>query len=135
MQYPTFRLASTVLGTPDPPGLAEFYRSLLGWRYRDEDHEDDPTWIVIKPPDDSPGDPRTGLSFQLEAQHVPPEWPAGPVDQQMQLHLDIGVDDLEAAVARAEELGATQAAHQPQDDVRVLLDPAGHPFCLFAPGG
>ena len=39
--------------------------------------------------------------------------------------------DLEAAVAHAVELGATVADHQPQDDVRVMLDPAGHPFCLY----
>ena len=43
--------------------------------------------------------------------------------------------DLEAEVARAEGLGARRAEWQPQDDVRVMLDPAGHPFCLFAPGG
>ena len=130
MGNPSFRLASTVLGTPDPPGLAEFYRTLLGWTYRDEDHETDDAWVVIKPPDGG-----VGLSFQLEEQHVAPVWPAGAHDQQMQLHLDIGVEDLAAGVARAEQLGATQAAHQPQDDVRVMLDPAGHPFCLFAPGG
>ncbi len=52
----------------------------------------------------------------------------------MQLHLDFQVEDLPAAVARAEALGARQADHQPQDDVRVLLDPDGHPFCLFLPG-
>ena len=50
----------------------------------------------------------------------------------MQLHLDIGITDLAAGVAYAESLGASLAAYQPQDDVRVLLDPAGHPFCLFA---
>ncbi len=47
------------------------------------------------------------------------------------VHLDIAVDDLAAGVAHAESLGAELAGHQPQDDVRVLLDPAGHPFCLF----
>jgi catechol 2,3-dioxygenase-like lactoylglutathione lyase family enzyme len=135
MSSPSFRLSNTVLGTPDPPGLAEFYRALLGWTYRDEDHETDPTWIVIKPPEDAEDDPRAGLSFQLEEAHTPPVWPGGPGDQQMQLHLDIGVEHLDEAVARAEELGASQAAHQPQDDVRVMIDPAGHPFCLFAPGG
>ena len=123
-------LSNTVLGTPDPPGLAEFYRTLLDWTYRDEDHESDDTWVVIKPPAGG-----IGLSFQLEEHHVPPVWPGGPDDQQMQLHLDIGVEDLDAGVARAEQLGATQAAFQPQSDVRVMLDPAGHPFCLFAPGG
>ena len=49
----------------------------------------------------------------------------------MQAHLDIGVSDLDAGVARAQALGASLAEHQPQDDVRVLIDPAGHPFCLF----
>ena len=126
-----FHLSNTVLGTPDPPALAAFYLALLGWEYRDEDHESDDTWVVIKPP----GGQGVGLSFQLEEAHVPPAWPAGREDQQMQLHLDIGVDDLDAGVARAEALGARQAAYQPQDDVRVLLDPAGHPFCVFAPGG
>lgn len=122
-------VSNTVLGTPDPQGLAAFYVDLLGWGYRDEDHSD-PTWVVIKPPTGG-----TGLSFQLEDEHEPPSWPTTRGTQQMQLHLDIGVQDLEAEVARAESLGARQAEWQPQDDVRVMHDPAGHPFCLFAPGG
>ena len=126
MSVPEFRLASTVLGTSDPRGLARFYRTLLDWEVRVER----PDWVVLKPRGGT-----TGLSFQLEDGHVPPTWPAGPGDQQMQAHLDIGVDDLEAGVARAKSLGASMAAYQPQDDVRVMLDPAGHPFCLFAPGG
>ncbi len=123
-------LANTVLGSTDPPALAEFYRELLGWVYRDEDHASDGTWIVIKPAEGG-----TGLSFQLETEHQPPTWPTKSDTQQMQLHLDIGVDDLEAAVARASALGARQAEYQPQDLVRVMHDPDGHPFCLFAPGG
>jgi len=122
-------LANTVLGTPDPVGLAEFYRQLLGWEHRDGEPAPDETWVVIKPPGGG-----TGLSFQLETDHVPPTWPATSEGQQMQLHLDIGVLDLEAEAARAEALGARQAAWQPQELVRVMLDPAGHPFCLFAPG-
>jgi len=125
MSAPTFRLSSTVLGTSDPRGLADFYRELLGWEVR----VDQPGWVVLKPRDGA-----TGLSFQREDGHVPPSWPAAPGDQQMQAHLDIVVDDLEAGVARAQALGASVAGIQPQDDVRVLLDPAGHPFCLFAPG-
>jgi hypothetical protein len=62
---------------------------------------------------------------------VPPTWPNKPGEQQMQMHLDIEVPDLERAVAAAVEAGATEAAWQPQDTVRVLLDPAGHPFCLY----
>ncbi|CAA9397368.1 MAG: hypothetical protein AVDCRST_MAG35-712 [uncultured Quadrisphaera sp.] len=52
----------------------------------------------------------------------------------MQLHLDLAVDDLAAALDHARACGAVLAGHQPQDDVRVLLDPAGHPFCLFTAG-
>ena len=44
--------------------------------------------------------------------------------------------DLPAAVADAVRLGATEAAHQPMPDVwRVLVDPAGHPFCLTTATG
>jgi hypothetical protein len=49
----------------------------------------------------------------------------------MMVHLDIKVDDLDQAVAWATEAGATLADFQPQNHVRVCLDPAGHPFCLF----
>jgi hypothetical protein len=49
----------------------------------------------------------------------------------MMLHLDLEVDDLDEAVAYAVEVGAQLAEHQPQEDVRVMLDPAGHPFCLY----
>lgn len=59
----SFRLASTVLGTPDPRGLAAFYRELLGWELVD----DEPDWVVAKPPAGG-----AGLSFQLELEHVPP---------------------------------------------------------------
>ena len=62
---------------------------------------------------------------------VRPVWPAGPGDQQMMMHLEIKVDDLEASVAHAVAQGATLAGFQPQEDVRVCLDPAGHPFCLY----
>jgi predicted enzyme related to lactoylglutathione lyase len=126
MSTPQFRLSATVLGSADPRGLAEFYRDLLSWEVR----VDRPEWVVLGPPGGG-----TGLSFQLEGGHVPPTWPAGPGEQQMQSHLDIAVDDLDAGVARAQALGASLAADQPQDDVRVLVDPAGHPFCLFTPGG
>jgi catechol 2,3-dioxygenase-like lactoylglutathione lyase family enzyme len=118
-----FRLSATVLGTPDPRGLGGFYERLLGW----ERVFDEPDWVMVRPASGGPG-----LSFQLETEHVPPVWPSGPGDQQMQAHLDIGVDDLEAGVASALQLGAVLADRQPQDDVRVLFDPAGHPFCLFA---
>jgi catechol 2,3-dioxygenase-like lactoylglutathione lyase family enzyme len=72
-----------------------------------------------------------GLSFQREALYVRPVWPARPGEPQMMMHLDIRVDDLAAGCAHAQACGATLADFQPQEDVRVHLDPDGHPFCLF----
>jgi catechol 2,3-dioxygenase-like lactoylglutathione lyase family enzyme len=121
---PAVRLTAAVLGTPDPQGLARFYQRLLGWPIRD----DDPQWATLRPEDGG-----TGLSFQLERDHVPPVWPPEPGTQQMQQHLDIEVDDLPAACAVAEEAGAVHIGGHTDDaeDVRVYADPAGHPFCLF----
>lgn len=115
-------LVATVIGSPDPLVLARFYERLLGWTitYVAED------WVKLRPTEGP------GLSFQLEEPYVPPVWPAAEGDQHMQMHLDIEVVDLEEAVARALELGAVLAGLQPQDDVRVLLDPHGHPCCLFS---
>ena len=115
-------LTAAVLGTPDPRGLARFYQRLLGWPVGSDSDD----WVTLRPADGG-----VGLSFQRESDHVPPVWPAGRSDQQMQVHLDIEVDDLDAAVAVAVEAGATVADFQPQHDVRVCLDPAGHPFCLW----
>ena len=122
MAQPRMRISATVLNAPDPRALADFYARLLGWPIENSE----PDWVTVRPPDGG-----TGLSFQTEDIYVPPVWPAAPGEQQMQLHLDIQVDDLAAGVAWALENGATQADFQPQDDVRVMLDPAGHPFCLF----
>ena len=125
------RLTSTVLGTPDPRSLAAYYRELLGL----ELGTDEPDWVTLRAPGGG-----AGLSFQREVDHVPPVWPQGPGDQQMQLHLDVEVavpDGTTPAVAlvtaadRAVALGGRLPEHQPQEDVRVVLDPAGHPFCLF----
>ncbi|WP_299531395.1 VOC family protein [uncultured Streptomyces sp.] len=122
----TTSLGSLVLGTPDPPALASFYRELLGWQVV----ESDPEWVRLR----SPEQERPGLSFQREADHMPPVWPQRPGAQQMQAHLDVEVDDLAAETERACGLGATLERHQPQEDVRVLRDPHGHLFCLYLPG-
>jgi catechol 2,3-dioxygenase-like lactoylglutathione lyase family enzyme len=121
---PGIRLTAPVLGTPDPRGLARFYQRLLGWPIRD----DEPGWATLRPAYGS-----TGLSFQLEADHVPPVWPPEEGAQQMQIHLDLEVDDLAAASALAEDAGARllNAYSEPHEEVRTYADPAGHPFCLF----
>jgi predicted enzyme related to lactoylglutathione lyase len=118
---PTLTFTAVVLDAPDPRALAEFYSRLLGWPIR----TDEPDWVTVRSQSGS------GLSFQREDAYVRPTWPAGPGDQQMQMHLDIEVDDLQAGVAHAVQAGATVADFQPQDDVRVMLDPVGHVFCLW----
>jgi catechol 2,3-dioxygenase-like lactoylglutathione lyase family enzyme len=121
---PNLRVRSVVLDAPDVRALADFYQRLLGWSATSD--EDDPTWFRMEPPGGG-----TGLAVQEEREFVPPVWPGEGGAQQMQLHLDLQVDDLAAACAHAEECGARLAEFQPQDDVRVYLDPVGHPFCLF----
>ncbi len=86
----------------------------------------EPDWVVLRNPDGG-----VALAFQPEPAYVRPVWPGGPGDQQMMMHLEIRVDDLQSAVAHATRCGAAVAEYQPQDDVRVCLDPAGHPFCLW----
>ena|SRR5437867_1068800 len=121
-ERPRMTLSTVVLDAPDAAALAEFYRRLLGWTVERAEAD----WVKI-----APADSGTALSFQTESAYVRPTWPAEPGDQQMMLHLDIKVDDLEAAGAHAIAVGAVLADFQPQDDVRVYLDPAGHPFCLW----
>jgi hypothetical protein len=70
------------------------------------------------------------MVFQRAEDYEPPVWPPAAGEQRTMMHLDIEVGDLEAAVADAVALGARVADFQPRDNVRVLLDPAGHPFCL-----
>jgi hypothetical protein len=119
---PRFSLASVVLDCPDAHTLAGFYSKLLGW----DIGVDEPDWVILRNPTGS-----ACLSFQSESWYRPPVWPEQPGEQTKMLHLDIQVDDLDAGVAHALECGAALAPYQPQDNVRVLLDPAGHPFCLF----
>jgi catechol 2,3-dioxygenase-like lactoylglutathione lyase family enzyme len=112
----------TVLDAPDARELARFYERLLGWPV----HTDKPGWVTMAPPGSV-----AYLAFQTSPEYVRPVWPPADGHQQMMMHLDVEVDDLDAAVADAVALGAESAGHQPQEKVRVLLDPAGHPFCLY----
>jgi hypothetical protein len=111
-----------VLDAPNALALAGFYERLLGWPIAKQDDEA----AAIAVPGTS-----SYLAFQTEPGYVAPVWPAAGGSQQMMMHLDIAVDNLDLAVADAVQLGATVAEFQPQEDVRVLLDPAGHPFCLY----
>jgi len=113
------RLDMTVLDTADPPRLAEFYTRLLGWEVERADDD----WITIT------GGSGPRLAFQLAPDHPAPTWPDPSVPQQV--HLDLAVDDLAAAGAWAESLGAVRVSGpEVQEGFVVFLDPSGHPFCL-----
>ncbi len=119
---PNARWTATTLNSPDPPRLARFYACLLGW----EIGKEEPDWVTL--PNPAGG---IGLSFHIEDVWTPPTWPSKPGKQIMQMHLEILVDDLAAGCAHAQACGATMADYQPQDHVRVHLDPDGHPFCIY----
>jgi catechol 2,3-dioxygenase-like lactoylglutathione lyase family enzyme len=113
------RLEKTVLDCPDPGALAAFYAHVLDMRVN-EDSED---WVVIGR---EPGE--RAVAFQRVATWVPPRWPDPQHPQQ--LHLDIRVDDVDAAERAVLALGARRLPAERETGFRVFADPAGHPFCL-----
>jgi predicted enzyme related to lactoylglutathione lyase len=80
-------------------------------------------------------DEKPVLGIQLAPDHIPPDWPDGQ-HQQQQIHLDLWVDDAEAAHSEVTSLGAEllqpEQDETPEtvDNYRVYADPAGHPFCI-----
>lgn len=60
------------------------------------------------------------------------EWPTG--DQQQQTHMDLWIDDFEAAHDEVMQLGARVLQEatdlDAEEGFQVYADPAGHPFCL-----
>ena len=135
MTQPHFEFVGPVLDSPNPIELARFYERMLGWAIvRSEGPQPgspaEDGWALLRSPDGT-----RKLEVQWEPHYVPPTWPPKAGEQLMMMHLDFGVDDLESAVAWAIEAGARIAQYQPQEDVRVMLDPDGHPFCVFPMGG
>jgi catechol 2,3-dioxygenase-like lactoylglutathione lyase family enzyme len=113
------RYAAVTFDCPDPAELAHFYGEALGLpvAYSSDD-------FVLLGQEGAPG-----LGFSRLPGYQRPTWP-DPA-QEKRAHLDLGVDDLDAAQARLLALGATEPPSQPDPDRwRVLLDPAGHPFCI-----
>jgi hypothetical protein len=112
------RTLFVTLDCADPQELAQFWAAMLGGT------------IVFTTP--------TAVGVRSDAARIaairvpdyrPPTWPENDIPKQ--IHLDLAVDDVEAAAAEAVRCGATPTTFQPApDDRRVLLDPAGHPFCL-----
>jgi catechol-2,3-dioxygenase len=129
-------LMHTALDATDVRGLAEFYRVLLGVRYRPGDEPpadgsaDGEDWLVLVDADGS-----RVLAFQEVPTLDRPTWPTHDVPKQM--HLDFRVPtlaELERHRVRAEQLGATlllDRTDDPDEALYVLADPAGHPFCIL----
>jgi catechol 2,3-dioxygenase-like lactoylglutathione lyase family enzyme len=133
-EYP--QLLHTVLDTTDPRGLAEFYRQLLGLRYREGDEPpsdgrvDDADWLVLVD---------SQAVRQLAFQHVDrlerTTWPRHEVP--MQLHLDFTVSslvELHRQRGIAEALGAElllDRTGDPDEPLLVFADLSGHHFCTF----
>jgi hypothetical protein len=129
-------LRQVVLDGTDIRSLAEFYRQLLGLRYRPGDEppapgEPDPQgedWLALR-------GGGVQLAFQQVASLPEATWPEGPIPQQ--LHLDLTVDstaELDVQHERAMALGARlleDLSQDPEEPLRVYADPAGHPFCIF----
>jgi catechol 2,3-dioxygenase-like lactoylglutathione lyase family enzyme len=116
---PAIRYAAVTFDCPDPAELARFYADALGLpvAYASDD------FVLLGT------EGTAGLGFNRLPDYVRPTWP-DPA-QEKQAHLELGVDDLDSAQAHLLSLGATAPGAQPQPGRwRVLLDPAGHPFCI-----
>ena len=132
------RLRQVVLDTTDARRLAEFWRQLLGLRYR-PGHEppapgaDDPAgrdWLNLFTADGSPC-----LAFQQVSALPRSTWPSPGVPQQLHFDLSVGdVAELDAVhdhvLALGGELRSDRSA-DPDEPLRVYADPDGHPFCVF----
>lgn len=116
---PTITLAGVDVDCPDVGPMIRFYIGLTGMEYRAPAGEY-PKLVG-----------ENGLLYlfqQVEEDYLPPTWPTQERGQQM--HIDYLVDDLDKAVAQVEALGATVVDREPGRYFVVMLDPAGHPFCL-----
>lgn len=112
------RLGAVSVDCSDPAALSDFYRNVLDLNVMFSS----PDFVALQ-------GAGVLLTFQRVAEHQRPSWPSGPVPKQ--LHFELAVSNLDAAESRILALGATKADVQPQPDKwRVLIDPAGHPFCI-----
>ena len=124
------QLMHTAIDAPDAHALAEFYRALLGLRYRGEGPAEDDDWIVLVDQDGS-----RVMAIQLKEDMKPSTWPSEEVPMQMHMDFKVStVDELERHRERAEALGARvlhDRTSDPDEPLYVMSDPAGHPFCLL----
>ena len=122
------RLGAIVIDSNNSEELSGFYQNLLNWTIERQVFEGE-KWIILKNADGN----CTPLVFQEVNNYVPPKWPWIDGSQQQMLHLDFYVhaDDFDSEVQRAISCGARLSEIQFSESWRVLLDPAGHPFCII----
>jgi len=122
------RLGAIVIDSDDSEKMADFYQKLLGWSIERQIFEDE-KWIILK----SENGESTPLVFQEISDYKKPRWPPTDGMQQQMLHLDFYVkaDEFEIEIQRAISYGALLSEIQLSDSWKVMLDPAGHPFCII----
>lgn len=120
------KLASVVIDSNDSEALSDFYQNLLGWEKLRVDEE----WIIVFDKNIK----GLALTFQQIDDYERPVWPSEKEKQQQMLHLDFYVDEenFEHEVEHAFHCGAQKAGSQFSEGWRVMLDPAGHPFCMVS---
>jgi catechol-2,3-dioxygenase len=114
----TTTLMGVMLDCPDATVLATFYSSLLG---KPVSYDGDGVAMI----GEDGGQP---IMFQQIENYQAPRWPDPAYPQQF--HLDVTVDEIEAAEQGALALGATRLDGE-GENWRVYADPAGKPFCLL----
>lgn len=117
---PVLELGAVVIDCADPVPVAAFYAAAVGGDISRSDA--DSAWVLFG---------ATTVIFRQVAHYRAPTWPSEDVP--LQAHLDFIVDDLNEAEARLHGYGAITSEHQPDNDpgLRVVLDPAGRPFCII----
>ena len=117
-------MISSIIGIafdcPNANDLADFYGKMTGWQKEISSEE----WAALRTPEG------ILLVFQTVENYVPPAWPWENGKQQQMAHIDFKVDNLHEAVELALQCGAKKSDVQYFDTSTVMLDPAGHPFCL-----
>lgn len=129
-ETPSITWTTLTIDCSDAEALGTFYAGLLGWEITARDGAG---FLQLRDPDGG-----IGLNIQAEEAYEPPVWPERPGYQAKMMHFEVLVDDLDAAVRSVVGWGGAEAPHQPVDRdptrLRIMLDPAGHPFCLFVDG-
>ena len=116
------RLRWVTVDTSDPRELASFWQKVLDVGVEEEFGESPagPRYVMLER--------RDGDGTSLVFQWVPEEKVA-----KNRVHMDVAVDDLDAATDLVTGLGGSQVADLNEPDLhwRVMLDPHGNEFCLI----